>query len=138
MTGQPLREDFSVYDLTADKVVEGPWAPVLQAAAAEIARQDAETDGGFVRQKKKPGRKPGSKNKPKKTRKAKAPPVTPPVEPVPETKTPIMSLRVAAGGEGMLNRVRRITADQWVWILIPVAAIALAVALAFLTGVVKL
>jgi hypothetical protein len=127
MTATPLRDDFAPYDLTPDKVVEGPWP--TQKPAAVVAQPDA-----LAPSKKKPGPKPGSKNRKRKAKKAKAPaPVVTP-NPVPESPTPVQSLRIAAGGEGMLSRIRRISPDVWLVIAVVVAVFALGTALAFAIG----
>lgn len=147
MTATPLRNE-DVFELPETNIVnlDGLRAPV-QTPAAVLSNPDALSED-----KPKKGRPKGSKSKPKKKKKAKA--ATGDVyttrmdarglkqpadmKPVPETKTPIMSLRVAAGGEGMLNRFRRIKPDVWVWVGVLVAGVSLGIALAFLTGVVKL
>ena len=137
MTSVPITKDYEVFDLTGPKVkrLDGSdWVPHTETPLAVVAEPDA-----LAPAKKKGGRPKGSKNggKTKKAKSAKAKLPPPPVDHVPETQAPVQSLRIAAGGEGMLSRVRRITADQWVWILIPVAAIGLALSLAFLTGALK-
>lgn len=127
-TANPLAKDFEVYDLTADRVVDGPWPPRAETPVAVVAEPDA-----LAPAKKKGGRPKGSKSKKAKSAKsakAKLPP--PPVDSVPETQAPVQSLRIAAGGEGAVARLRRIKGDTWLIIAAVALMLALGTALAFL------
>lgn len=123
----PLAKDFDVYDLTADRVVDGPWPPRAETPLAVVAEPDA-----LAPAKKKGGRPKGSKSKTKKTKSAKAKLPPPPVDSVPETQAPVQSLRIAAGGEGMIAKLRRVHPDVWLWVAVAVAMLALGASLAFL------
>ncbi len=125
---QPLREDFPIYDFPSEKVIDGPW-PAAQTPAAVLSNPDE-----LAKPKKPRKRKSATGRKRGRPVKAKAPAEEPVTELQP---APVQSLRIAPSGEGVWPRIRRIKADQWVWILIPVAAIGLALSLAFLTGALK-
>lgn len=129
----PLAKDFDVYDLTADRVVDGPWPPRAETPLAVVAEPDA-----LAPAKKKGGRPKGSKNagKPKKAKAAKAKLPPPPVDSVPETQAPVQSLRIAAGGDGVTRFFNIALHDRQLWVYV-VGIVALVASLAFLTGALK-
>ena len=140
MTAQPLRND-NVYPLRMeDAIGVGDVQPdSIQPASSTLAGALAINEEE-AKPKKKGGRPKGSKNagKAKKAKSAKAKLPPPPVDSVPETQAPVQSLRIAAGGEGMLSRLKRVHSDDWLMVVYIIAALALFASLAFLTGAVKL
>lgn len=131
MTATPLREDFPIYDLPSEKVIDGPWPPAATPAAV-LANPDALQ----APQKKKPGPKPGSKNKKRKTRKAKsggaaANPAPSASVPATVPESPVAGIanlrRIAAGGEGAIARLRKLPIDPWL-ILAAIAIVCLGLA----------
>lgn len=118
---QPLREDFPIYDLPSEKVIDGPW-PAAQTPAAVLSNPDELKPAKKPRKKKAAtGRKRGRPP----TAKAKAPAEQPVTETKPEPK-------IAPSGEGVWPRIRRIKGDTWLIVAACFAAIALGTSIAFM------
>ncbi len=121
---QPLREDFPIYDLPSEKVIDGPW-PAAQTPAAVLSNPDELAKPKKPRKRKAAtGRKRG---RPVKNAKAPA------EEPVTELQpAPVQSLRIAPSGEGVWDRLKRVKGDTWLIVAACVAAIALGTSIAFM------
>lgn len=120
---QPLREDFPIYDLPSEKVIDGPW-PAAQTPGAVLSNPDALAP-----------KKPKAKRKKKATGKKRGRPAKQPTpDPVPESPPANLALsmnRVAPAGDGIVSRFPKLHADDWRLLacLVGVAAVVASVAL---------
>lgn len=126
---QPLREDFPIYDLPSEKVIDGPWPPAPPAGVLANALAEEQAKPKKPRKKKSAtGRKRGRPP----TAKAKAPVETLVNDALSAASTPVTTNRIAPSGEGVWPRIRRIKGDTWLIVAACVAALALGASLAYM------
>lgn len=123
---QPLREDFPIYDLPSEKVIDGPW-PAAQTPAAVLSNPDELAKPKKPRKKKSAtGRKRG-----RPVKNAKAPVETPVNDALLAASTPV-TRNIAPSGEGVWDRLKRVKGDTWLIVAACFAAIALGTSIAFM------
>ena len=132
------------YVLPEHNVIGLDGQPVnIEPPAGMLANALAEEEA-----KPKPkGRPKGAKNKKRKAKSAKSKPAVVPsaaatpgalTHPAVGSHAPGTSTRIAPSGEGIWDRLKRVSESTWMLIALVVAGLSVGVALAFLTGAVKL
>ena len=132
---QPMRSDE--YVLPEHNVIGLDGQPVnIEPPAGMLANALAEEE---AKPKKPKGRPAGSKNRKPKSKRAKSAKAPAVPATVPETPKPVVAQRnIAPSGEGVWDRLKRVNESTWMLVALIVAGISVGVALAFLTGAVRL